>query len=93
MISGYNTPAEHSYHVKNLMKIVSQELSINGFVVGSLREKYVDEFYATFPRRVAAGEIKHKEYPVRGLEQAGKAIVDVLTGKNFGKCVVVVAEE
>ncbi|KAI0357028.1 NAD-P-binding protein [Trametes cingulata] len=91
MISSYNTTTP--YHVKNLMKIVSQELTINGFIVGSIRHKYEDDFYATFPKRVASGEIKYKEHPVRGLENAGQAIVDVQSGRNFGKSVIIVADE
>lgn len=55
--------------------------------------KYADEFFRTFPARVASGDIKYKEHRVEGLENAGQAIVDVLSGKNYGKMVVVVAEE
>ncbi|KAI8989081.1 NAD-P-binding protein [Trametes punicea] len=90
MISEYNA---EPYPVKNLLKIVAQELSIRGFLVASLRPKYEAEFYATFPARVARGEIKYKEHRVHGLENAGQAIVDVQSGRNFGKCVVIVADE
>ena len=47
----------------------------------------------TVPPRVASGEIKYKEHVVRGLENAGQAILDVQMGRNFGKSVVVVADE
>ncbi|RPD53531.1 NAD(P)-binding protein [Lentinus tigrinus ALCF2SS1-6] len=91
MISGYN--AQTPYGIKNVMQIVTQELHIHGFIVGNLRHKYVDEFYSKFVPRVASGEIKYKEYLVRGLENAGEAILDVQSGKNFGKCVIVVADD
>ncbi|KAI0649878.1 NAD-P-binding protein [Trametes meyenii] len=91
MISQYNTT--EPYALRNLMKIVAFELQIHGFIVGSLRPKYESEFYATFPQRIASGEIKYKEDRVLGLENAGKAIADVQSGKNFGKSVVVVADE
>ncbi len=91
MISAYNTKTP--YGVANLINIISQEIHIHGFVVSSLRSKYVEEFYSHFVPRVASGDIKYKEYLVRGLENAGEAILDVQSGKNFGKCVVVVAEE
>ena len=55
MISGYNTSTP--YGIKSAMKIVTQELHVNGFLVGSLRRKYVDEFYSKFVPRVANGEI------------------------------------
>ncbi|KAI9065187.1 NAD-P-binding protein [Trametes sanguinea] len=90
MISQYNTT--DPYPIKNLMHIVSKELSINGFIVGSIRPKYEDWFYSTWPKRVASGEIKYKEDRVRGLENAGQAIVDVQSGRNFGKSVVIVAD-
>ena len=59
----------------------------------SLESKYADEFFRTFPARVARGEIKYKEHRVDGLEHAGQAILDVQSGKNTGKMVVVVADE
>ena len=90
MISSYNN---EPHFIKNLMHIIGKQLHIHGFVVGSLRPKYQEEFYSTFPARVASGEIKYKEYLVSGLENAGQAILDVQTGVNFGKCTVIVAEE
>ncbi|TBU57233.1 NAD(P)-binding protein [Dichomitus squalens] len=90
-ISGYNTP--DPYHVKNLQQLVWREITFHGFLIVSLLAKYQEEFDRTFPARVASGEIKYKEHIVRGLENAGQGLVDVLTGKNFGKCVLVVAAE
>ena len=91
MISGYNTT--EPYHVKNLMQIVGKQLHLHGFIVGYLRHKYVDAFYKSFVPRIARGEIKYKEHAVRGLENAGQAILDVQQGKNFGKSVIIVADE
>ena len=91
MISGYNTSTP--YGIKSAMKIVTQELHVNGFIVGSLRHKYIDEFYSKFVPRVANGEIKYKEHIVRGLEQAPQGIVDIHLGNNFGKSVLIVVDE
>ncbi|RPD54820.1 NAD(P)-binding protein [Lentinus tigrinus ALCF2SS1-7] len=91
MISNYNT--KEPYNVKNLQQLVWREITFNGFLVGSLMPKYDDEFFATMPARVAKGEIKYKEHFVKGLENAGQALLDVLSGENFGKSVVVVSEE
>ncbi|KAI0788267.1 NAD(P)-binding protein [Fomes fomentarius] len=90
-ISNYNT--SEPYNVKNLQQLVWREITFHGFLTGSLMPKYADEFFRTFPARVASGEIKYKEHRVEGLENAGHAIVDVLSGKNYGKMVVVVTEE
>ena len=91
MISTYHSP--EPYAIKTLMRVVTAELHIHGFIVGTLRDKYVASFYSDFVERVARGEIKYKEYLVSGLENAGQAILDVQTGVNFGKCTVIVAEE
>ncbi len=79
--------------MKNLQNLVWREVTFHGFLTTSLMDKYGDEFFRTVPARIASGEIKYKEHRVRGLENAGQAIVDVQNGKNFGKMVVVVAEE
>ncbi|KAI0706490.1 hypothetical protein C8Q76DRAFT_800914 [Earliella scabrosa] len=90
-ISNYNT--KEPYNVKNLQLILWREVTLHGFLVLSLESKYADEFFRTFPARVASGEIKYKEHRVEGLEHAGQAIFDVQSGKNTGKMVVVVANE
>ena len=64
-----------------------------GFLVGTLAKKHADSFFATMPARVARGEIHYKEHVVRGLEKGPQAIVDVHLGRNFGKSVLVLADE
>ncbi|KAI0672048.1 NAD-P-binding protein [Trametes maxima] len=91
MISEYNST--QPYHVKNLMRVFVRELQIHGFLFTALQDKYAAEFRASVPRRVARGEIVYREHRLFGLERAGAAILDVLSGRNFGKCVVIVAEE
>ncbi|PIL25993.1 hypothetical protein GSI_11747 [Ganoderma sinense ZZ0214-1] len=90
-ISGYNTG--EPYNVKNLQQLVWREITFHGFLVDSLMPKYREEFLRTFPIRVASGEIKYKEHVVHGLENAGQALLDVMKGGNFGKSVVIVADE
>ncbi|KAF9806657.1 hypothetical protein IEO21_08612 [Rhodonia placenta] len=54
---------------------------------------HLAEFYRDVPAAVARGEIKYLEDRKLGLEHAGEAIVDVQTGRNKGKSVIVVAQE
>ncbi|KAI0918241.1 hypothetical protein AcV7_007041 [Taiwanofungus camphoratus] len=91
MISAYN--GEAPYPVKNLMQIVGKEITMSGFIVMSLQAKYEAQFHAEMPRLVAGGKVQYMEDRVQGLQEAGRALVDVLTGRNRGKSVVVVAEE
>ncbi|KAM5534492.1 hypothetical protein V8D89_011824 [Ganoderma adspersum] len=91
MISGYNT--SEVYPVKNLMKIVSKQLHIHGFIVTDLKSKYEREFYSSFVGRIGRGEIAYKEQLLVGLERAGEGILDVQSGRNFGKCAIVVGED
>ncbi|KAI1792111.1 NAD(P)-binding protein [Ganoderma leucocontextum] len=90
-ISAYNTT--EPYGVKNLQLLLWREITLHGFLFISLEPKYLEEFFKTIPKRIASGEIKYKEHIVRGLENAGQAILDVQMGKNLGKSVVVVADE
>jgi NADPH-dependent curcumin reductase CurA len=60
-----------------------------------LKLKYKDEFYATVPKLIKEGKLKHKEHFVRGLELAGHVlpIRDQQIGANEGKSVLIVAED
>ncbi|PCH38847.1 NAD(P)-binding protein [Wolfiporia cocos MD-104 SS10] len=81
------------YHVKISFNIVTKELKISGFIVTSLHQAHLSHFYETFPKLVKEGKIKYKEDVTQGLERAGHAIVDVITGRNKGKSVILVGEE
>ncbi|CAL1711894.1 unnamed protein product [Somion occarium] len=90
MISVYNT---EPYPIKNLMNVVSKEIKLYGFLVFSLHEKYEEEFYREWPKRVASGEIKYTEDAKQGLKETGQAIYEVQKGLNKGKSVIVVSSE
>ena len=90
MISAYNNQAPP---VNNLVKIVSKEIKVFGFLVFSLTDKYGDAFYREVPAQVARGELKYLEDVTKGLENAGHALYNVQTGRNYGKSVVQVADE
>ncbi|KAJ7081232.1 chaperonin 10-like protein [Mycena epipterygia] len=91
LLVGYNTAGYEG--IKNMNYVFEKSLTISGLLVFRLLSKYDQEFYATIPRALAAGEIKYKEEVTKGLETVGDAILRVQEGKNHGKAVVVVAEE
>lgn len=70
-----------------------KSLNVQGFIVSNILKKYNDAFYTEIPSKVASGEIKYLEYTKRGLEASGQTLLDVLTGKNTGKAIIVVADK
>ncbi|KAG7086279.1 hypothetical protein E1B28_002243 [Marasmius oreades] len=94
MISTYNEDPEEGVRLKNLRMILVKSLHIHGFFVSDLSTPELEEeFYSTIPKKLASGELKHREDITKGLENAGTALEDVQRGRNFGKKVVLVAEE
>ncbi|KAL1673180.1 hypothetical protein EV122DRAFT_283263 [Schizophyllum commune] len=90
MVSVYNSKP---YGVKNLHLLYTKHITLNGFTVMILGEKYLDEFLAEIPPQLASGEIQHMEDLTYGLDKVGEAVLAVQKGDNRGKAVVVVAEE
>ncbi|KAF8996527.1 alcohol dehydrogenase [Cyathus striatus] len=90
MISGYNTGGTVT---KNLFHVVAKSLSIYGFIVSRLYEKYETQFYEEVPQLLAEGKLKYSEHVWEGLDKAGEAILAVQKGTNKAKAVVKVAQE
>ncbi|KAI0088197.1 hypothetical protein BDY19DRAFT_949522 [Irpex rosettiformis] len=90
MISGYNVDAPP---IRNLMNIVGRQITMTGFIIGFIAEKYLSDFYTEVPKLIKNGTIKYKEDVTNGLEYAGHVMEAVQRGTNKGKAVVVVADE
>ncbi|CAF1211603.1 unnamed protein product [Didymodactylos carnosus] len=90
MISQYNTKKEDQYGVKNLMLVVAKSITMRGFIVTNLWQKYNKEFYENMERWLKNGELKYQEDITDGLEKAPEAFVGMLKGKNFGKALIAV---
>ena len=67
--------------------ILVKKLSVNGFIISDHWDQY-SEFLSEVGPMVASGKIKYKEDIVVGLENAPKAFIGLLEGKNFGKLIV-----
>ena len=67
--------------------ILVKKLSVNGFIISDQWDQY-SEFLSEVGPMAASGKIKYKEDIVVGLENAPKAFVGLLEGKNFGKLIV-----
>ncbi|KAL0961288.1 hypothetical protein HGRIS_006248 [Hohenbuehelia grisea] len=90
MITGYND--SEKFAIKNIFSVIPKAITISGCAVYLLAPKYTAEFRREVPALIASGELKVLEHRTEGLEKAGHALVDVLTGKNHGKSVVIVAD-
>lgn len=90
MVSQYGL--EQAEGVHNLFNLVSKQIRMEGFLVGS--------YYHLFPKflemvlpRIKEGKITCVEDIVEGLERAPSALVGLLSGRNVGKQVVLVSRE
>ncbi|MEU4344347.1 NADP-dependent oxidoreductase [Nocardia sp. NPDC023852] len=73
-------------------RILSKSLTVRGFI----QTEFVRELYSDFLREmgewVSDGRVRYLEDVVDGLAAAPDAFIGMLTGRNFGKLVVKVAE-
>ena len=67
--------------------ILVKKMSVNGFIISDHWDQY-SNFLSDVAPMVASGKIKYKEDIVVGLENAPKAFIGLLEGKNFGKLIV-----
>lgn len=77
------------YHATVLCLPVSIS-RIRALVVIDWHEKYLEEFWKVVPDAIASGELKSLEHVVHGLKETGKGFVDMMTGANIGKTVIVI---
>jgi len=76
-----------------MFEIVGKQISMNGFLCNTLMERWGEPFFEEMPRLVREGKIKYQEDRSYGLDKVGDAFIEVQTGKNHGKKVVIVAED
>jgi NADPH-dependent curcumin reductase CurA len=75
------------------MQVIAKSISMHGFIVQRLENKWGKEFFATLPPLVASGEIKHREEVFHGLDKVGDVLLAVQKGTNKAKAVVHVADD
>lgn len=71
-----------------LRQTLVKRLKIQGFIIFDDYGPRYPEFLKEMSQWVKEGKIKYREDMVEGLESAPQALVDVLSGRNFGKMVV-----
>jgi len=86
MISQYNE-ATPTPGPNNLAHIVRKRLRVQGYIVSDSMDQ-IGEFRVEMARRIAEGEIHHRETVVEGIENAPQAFIGLFKGDNIGKMVV-----
>ncbi|KAI0319232.1 alcohol dehydrogenase [Amylostereum chailletii] len=92
LTSIYNNESQ-AYPYQNMFSIVANQISIHGFRVGALASKWAELYYREVPRLLKDGKLKPEEDRSYGLENVGEAFLQISTGDNKGKKVVIVAED
>jgi NADPH-dependent curcumin reductase CurA len=90
MISQYNLPKPDPIY--GIQFLVMKRIRMQGFIVFDEAQKYGPEAIKTFSSLLKEGKLKYRESLTEGIENAPKALVEMLQGKNFGKAVVKVAD-
>jgi NADPH-dependent curcumin reductase CurA len=76
----------------NLAPILVNRALIKGFIVSDHMDRLAD-FLADCGRWVREGRLKYREDVVDGLDNAPRAFIGLLQGKNFGKLIVQVGPD
>ncbi|MCH9298384.1 NADP-dependent oxidoreductase [Pantoea allii] len=71
--------------------ILKRRIRMQGFIIFQDYGHRYPEFLKAMTPLVESKKIQYREHVIEGLEQAPKAFIDMLNGKNFGKTVVKVA--
>lgn len=91
VISQYNEPLaeESAYSTQGLLRLIlNKSLEIRGFINDEFRSELWDEFQKQMQANVAAGQVRFLEDFVDGIENAPKAFMGMLEGKNLGKLLI-----
>jgi NADPH-dependent curcumin reductase len=85
LISQYN--ATEAARGPDLRPVLVNRVTIRGFIVSDHADRQAD-FLRDMTRWVHEGRVRYREDVVEGLEQAPRALIGLLEGRNFGKVIV-----
>jgi NADPH-dependent curcumin reductase CurA len=74
------------------VQVIGKEMTIQGFALGNHAATYEADFYKDMLQYFREGKIKVKEHITEGLENVGKAFLEMMRGDNVGKAVVRVSD-
>lgn len=94
LVSDYNAdaPPPGPDQAPHLLRMIAlKRLVMKGVMVADywdLRPRFLEEVGGM----IRDGRLTSREYVVEGIENAGRAMIDMLTGRNFGKTVVHISD-
>jgi NADPH-dependent curcumin reductase CurA len=94
MISQYNVKPGGGYPIRNLMNVVAKRITMRGFIVGdeNMGPKHAKEHQEKLQKWLADGSFKAKYSVTEGVDNAVDGFLGMLSGKNFGKAVLQIAD-
>lgn len=94
MISQYNLTPEERYGITNLFMVTTKRITMRGFIVGDadMGPKYAAEHQKKLPQWIHDGSFKAKTHIDVGIDSAVDAFLGMLSGKNFGKAILQIAD-
>jgi len=92
-ISQYDVSEDNRYGVKNLWNVVTKRLKMQGFIVSDYFAEMGAEFGQDMAKYVMEGKVVVREKVFNGINNAGSAFVDMMSGGNVGKAVVKVVDQ
>ncbi|KAJ1913567.1 hypothetical protein IWQ60_009157 [Tieghemiomyces parasiticus] len=87
-ISQYQKEKGETYGIKNVMSVVGNEVRWEGFIIMYHYKSHYEAFVKDITERVKNGTFNYKLHISEGIETAPQAMVDMMSGKNFGKTCV-----
>lgn len=94
MISQYNAKPSELYPIRNLMNVVGKRLTMRGFIVSdeNMGPKHAEEHQEKLQKWLSEGTFKAKLSVTEGIDNAVDGFLGMLSGKNFGKAVLQIAD-
>jgi NADPH-dependent curcumin reductase CurA len=94
MISQYNLKPEEQYPIRNLMQVVARRITMRGFIVGdaNMGPKHYKDHQEKLQKWLSEGTFKAKYSVTEGIDNAVDGFLGMLSGKNFGKAVLQIAD-
>jgi NADPH-dependent curcumin reductase len=74
-----------------MREVLNKSLTLRGFINSQFADAHYTQFLRTVSDGMAEGQIRYREDIIDGLENAPRAFIGMLEGRNFGKVLIRVA--